>query len=98
MADHAVRNFNSRSCTAPGLGVRKDLAQAVAWYELAAQLGHMLAQYNLAVMADKGEGCKSDPVKAWLGSKRRQNRECQRPRSRSATCIGPGAVSSKTRR
>jgi TPR repeat protein len=31
-----------------GLGVKKDLKQAAAWYEKAAQLGFVLAQFNLA--------------------------------------------------
>ena len=45
-------------CT--GQGVSLDLSKAIAWYELAAQLGYPLAQYNLAVMLAKGQGCKPD--------------------------------------
>jgi TPR repeat protein len=33
-----------------GLGVKKDLKQAAAWYEKAAQLGFVLAQFNLATL------------------------------------------------
>jgi hypothetical protein len=32
----------------------------VAWYERAARSGHAIAQYNLAVMLTKGQGCQID--------------------------------------
>jgi hypothetical protein len=54
--------FATMYCT--GQGVPKDLAQAVVWYELAAQLGHRVAQYNLAIMISKGQGCAPDQSKA----------------------------------
>lgn len=45
-----------------------DHAKGVAWYEAAAHQGHLVAQYNLAVMLSKGQGCKVDLEKAfdWL--------------------------------
>ena len=41
-----------------------DLAQALIWYERAANLGHRLAQYNLGVMLAKGQGCEPDQDRA----------------------------------
>jgi TPR repeat protein len=49
-------------CT--GNGVAQDIAQGVTWYEAAAQQGHTVAQYNLAVMLGRGQGREADPKKA----------------------------------
>ena len=49
-------------CT--GNGVPQDFRQAIVWYERAAELGNVLAQYNLAVMLAKGKGCEPDRVAA----------------------------------
>ena len=57
-------SFSLGSCTVRDRAYRKDLPKAIAWYELAAQLGHPLAQYNLAVMLAKGQGCEPDRNKA----------------------------------
>src|SRR5215211_6833872 len=41
-----------------GLGVEKDLAQAVAWYKRAARNDDKEALFNLALLYEKGEGVK----------------------------------------
>jgi TPR repeat protein len=51
---------------ATGQGVARDLEQAAAWYEKAAEGGHALAQHNVAVMLAKGQGCAQDREKAAL--------------------------------
>ncbi|UWU93600.1 MULTISPECIES: tetratricopeptide repeat protein [Bradyrhizobium] len=45
-------------------GVRLDLAEGVNWYEAAAEQGHTVAQYNLAVMLGRGQGREADVTKA----------------------------------
>ena len=51
-----------------GQVVKQNLASAVAWYRLAAEAGHVDAQFNLATMLMNGEGCERDLVaaKTWL--------------------------------
>lgn len=48
---------------------QKDYANAVKWYELAAEKDYALAQNNLGVCYDKGTGVKKNPVEAakWYG-------------------------------
>ena len=46
-----------------GLGVVKDLAQAVYWYELAAQRNNPEAQYRLGRMSLEGRGLRKDETK-----------------------------------
>ena len=41
-----------------GNGVKKDIAQAIGWYKLAAEQGHAIAQNNLGVMYENGLGDK----------------------------------------
>lgn len=43
-----------------GLGVKKDINQAIRWYCAAAEQGHMEAQYNLASLYYCGGGIKKD--------------------------------------
>ena len=48
--------------------MEKNTAQATAWYQKAAQLGHSNAQVNLALLLLKGEGSNPNPQEAigWL--------------------------------
>ena len=43
-----------------GKGVTQDNKEAVKWYRLAAEQGHVDAQYNLGWMYDKGRGVTQD--------------------------------------
>ena len=45
---------------AKGVGVPKDLKQAVEWYGRAAAQGHAPAQYRLAALHERGQGVKKD--------------------------------------
>ena len=47
-----------------GLGVPKDLTQAFAWTERAANHGDRDGQYNLAWFYEEGIGVEADPEKA----------------------------------
>ena len=47
-------NTISGSCMTKGDGVPEDDAEAVRWYQMAAEQGHAGAQYNLGVMYDQG--------------------------------------------
>ncbi|MDE0571204.1 MAG: tetratricopeptide repeat protein [Verrucomicrobiales bacterium] len=51
-----------------GIDMEKNTAQATAWYQKAAQLGHSNAQVNLALLLLKGEGSNPNPQEAigWL--------------------------------
>jgi len=43
-----------------GNGVKKDYAQAIRWYRLAAEQGDANAQYNIGKMYEHGLGIKRD--------------------------------------
>ncbi|MCG6205217.1 sel1 repeat family protein [Rhodopseudomonas sp. HC1] len=47
---------------------KAEVDKGLAYYEQAAKLGHAIAQYNVAVMMQKGVGCSADPSGAlvWL--------------------------------
>lgn len=45
-------------------GVTKNAEIAVEWYRKAAEQGFSVAQYNLAVCLENGEGCREDSVEA----------------------------------
>ena len=49
---------------AKGQGVRRNYAEAVKWYRLAAEQGYAAAQYNLGVSYDKGRGVPQDDAEA----------------------------------
>jgi alpha/beta superfamily hydrolase len=49
---------------AAGDGVAKDLAEAVRWYQAAAERGNADAQNDLAVMYDAGNGVTEDDAEA----------------------------------
>lgn len=47
-----------------GLGVPKDMREAIKWYRAAADLGHPEARYNLGIAYIEGVGVPYDPVRA----------------------------------
>jgi TPR repeat protein len=47
-------------------GVAKSASEAAKWFRLAADQGHLIAQFNLAVMHERGEGVPQDYVLAHL--------------------------------
>ena len=49
-----------------GEGVPENDAEAVRWYQLAAEQGNESAQYNLGVMYDNGEGVSQNNVRAYV--------------------------------
>lgn len=52
---------------AKGMGVPKDYAKAMQWYQLAADQGYALAQSNLGVMYNNGQGVPRDRAQYKLG-------------------------------
>lgn len=68
--DEAEKLFQSGLRSACGIGAGRDYVQAARCYEQAAAKGHSLAQFNLAIMYELGQGLASDPVKArsWMVS------------------------------
>ncbi len=57
-----------------GIGVNRDWAKAVEWYEKSAWQGHVDAQYNLALMYAAGRGVEQNEEHAmiWLAKAARQ--------------------------
>ncbi len=53
-------------CYDLGLGVQKDSAQAVFWYQRAARHRHKEALCNLAISYARGKGVEPNPRKAFL--------------------------------
>lgn len=51
-----------------GEDAKAKIEKGFAYYERAAKLGHVIAQYNVAIMLQKGLGCSADPSGAlvWL--------------------------------
>src|SRR5208282_4156237 len=47
-------------------GAAQDYAQAVEWYQKAAEQSHPLAQFNLGIMYAAGQGVPRDEAKSWL--------------------------------
>lgn len=45
-----------KSCSSDGIGVKRDYKQALKFFNLASQAGHVLAFYNLAQMHATGTG------------------------------------------
>lgn len=60
-----VAQFNMGINYANGLGVAKDLVQAVFWYRKAAEQGDAEAQFNLGYSYDNGEGVPKDEIEAY---------------------------------
>ena len=65
----AYAQYNLGMMYDQGRGVRKDYAEAVKWYLLAAQQGNAHAQYNLGVMYSQGQGVRQNKTvaKQWFG-------------------------------
>ena len=66
------RNFSSRSCIAPGRACRRIWSGRSFGTSSRLSLVIGLAQFNLAVMLSKGQGCEQDQAKAFLVSKGRR--------------------------
>jgi TPR repeat protein len=60
----ASAQTNLANCYRGGVGVEKNYAEAIAWYEKAAKQGYPLAYYGLGTMYDKGWGVPQDHAKA----------------------------------
>ncbi len=63
-AGNATAQFNLGMMYAQGVGVSKDAAKAVEWYQKAAAQGDAGAQVNLGLMYAHGEGVPKDAAKA----------------------------------
>ena len=48
----------------------QDLSEAVGWYEKAAQQGHRLAQFNLAIMLNRGQGVSRNEEASLMWARR----------------------------
>jgi hypothetical protein len=73
-------------CHLHGCGVKKDVAQAHALFQTAADLGHLEALYALGTLWLDGRGCTTDAVKAvecWLKGHKANHQGC---RYRMALC------------
>src|SRR5262249_22160637 len=66
-AGEPVAQLEIASRLGEGKGVRRDLAEAFLWIELAALLGHAPAQFRLGLCWEHGIGTTIDPerAKAW---------------------------------
>jgi len=67
-AGDAEAQFSLGFCFA-SQGSEPDYSQAAHWYQKAADQSHALAQFNLGVMYDRGQGIPRDEVRSmlWLG-------------------------------
>ncbi len=67
-AGDAKAQFSLGFCFASE-GSAPDYLQAAQWYQKAADQSHALAQFNLGVMYDRGQGILRDPVQSmmWIG-------------------------------
>jgi len=57
---HTISQFFLGVMYNNGIGVKRDLSEALRWYRLAAEQGHTDAQYNLGVAYAKGIGIGAD--------------------------------------
>jgi TPR repeat protein len=71
--DNEVRELDARKAAIQyNIGVecykKRDYTNAAGWFEKAAELGHMQAQFNLSIMYYQAEGLKKDVAKSieWL--------------------------------
>lgn len=53
---HSLLSLHSTSSSPDGIGVKRDYKQALKFFNLASQAGHILAFYNLAQMHATGTG------------------------------------------
>ena len=61
---HVDSQFNLGLMFENGIGISKDMAKALIWYEKAAAQGNAAAQFNLGVLHENGRGTKVDFAKA----------------------------------
>ena len=61
---HASSQFNIALMYESGMGLPRDLAQALTWLQRAAESGYARAQNNLGVYYAQGKGVPKDDVKA----------------------------------
>lgn len=61
---HADSQYNMGIMYEQGIGVRKDDAEAFAWYSKSAEQGNSDAQFNLGVFYENGRGTKVNFAKA----------------------------------
>lgn len=62
---NAKAQYNLGLCYAKGVGVEKDLKEAVKWYSKAAEQGNVDAQYNLGLCYQWGAGVDENYVEAY---------------------------------
>jgi localization factor PodJL len=69
MRGEASAQFEIAARFAAGMGVPRDLPEAVRWYGRAAAQGMALAQYRLGMLHERGWGTAPDPERArvWYG-------------------------------
>jgi hypothetical protein len=60
----AKAQYNLAVMYRDGLGVQKNRAETMKWYQKAADQGHSLAQYNLGVSYDNGFGVPKNKTEA----------------------------------
>jgi localization factor PodJL len=84
--------FEMAARYADGRGVTKDLAQAAAWFERAAQQEFAPAQYRLGAMYEKGNGVERDLEKAREWYQRAAERGHVRAMHNLAVLIAEGAA------
>ena len=60
----AQAQHNLGLCYANGIGVEKNLSEAVKWYRKAAEQGDAQAQFNLGVCYANGDGVEKNPTEA----------------------------------
>jgi TPR repeat protein len=63
--DSSAQN-NLGICYATGRGVEKDPAQAMKWWQQAADQGNALALINLGVCYEEGDGVSQDSAQAYV--------------------------------
>ena len=56
--------FNRGLMHDQGVGVPKNAAEAVKWYRLSAELGHIKAQFNLGASYARGDGVLKDEAES----------------------------------
>ena len=61
----SVANYNIGYMLANGLGVEKNLSEAVKYYRIAAEGGLHMAQNTLGVLLIKGHGVVADEIEGW---------------------------------
>jgi len=61
---YAQAQYNLGTCYLDGIGVAKDLVEAVKWHRKAADQGHAPAQYVLGLCYENGDGVAKDQIEA----------------------------------